>query len=70
MNYIFVMLIATASGNVVEAHSFNSLVECERAASKLKVNAACIQKEKIDVETQMRKMIAIMKAMQTEMEKQ
>lgn len=62
------MLIVTASGNVTEAYNFNSLAECERVSSKLKVNAVCVEKKPVDIESEMRKMVSIMKAMKNEMQ--
>jgi hypothetical protein len=70
MNSVFALLIVTASGNVTEAYNFSSKAECESAAFRLQVKAVCIEKKPVNIETEMRKMIAIMKAMQTEMEKQ
>lgn len=66
---IFVMLVASASGNISEAYSFSSQSECEYAANRLKVNAVCIEKKPVDIETQMRKMVSMMKAMQNEFDK-
>lgn len=66
---IFVMLVASASGNISEAYSFQNKAECEFAASRLKVNAVCIEKKPVDIEAQMRKMILMMKAMQNEFDK-
>jgi hypothetical protein len=70
MNSVFALLIVTASGNVTEAYNFSSKAECESAAFRLQVKAVCVEKKPVDIEIEMRKMIAIMKAMQAEMEKQ
>lgn len=71
MNYVFVLLMATAGGGgVSEAYTFDSLAECERARKALALpNAVCIQKEKFNIEKQMHRMIALMKQMRDEIEK-
>lgn len=66
---VFVMLMVSASGNLTEAYKFNSLAECERVSSALKVNAVCIEKKPVDIQKEMSKMVSIMKAMQNELQK-
>jgi hypothetical protein len=62
MNTIFVLMIITSAG-VSEAHTFNSMKDCQAVSQKLKTESFCIEKKPVNIEKEMTSMVTLMRKM-------
>lgn len=62
MNTIFILMIITSAG-VSEAHTFNSMKDCQAVSQKLKTESFCIEKKPVNIEKEMTSMVTLMRKM-------
>jgi len=62
MNTIFALMIITSAG-ISEAHTFNSMKDCQAVSQKLKTESFCIEKKPVNIEKEMTSMVTLMRKM-------
>tara|TARA_R110000868_G_scaffold213896_3_gene464054 strand:+ start:778 stop:987 length:210 start_codon:yes stop_codon:yes gene_type:complete len=62
MNVVFVLMIITSAG-VSEAHTFNSMKDCQAVSQKLKTESFCVEKKPVNIEKEMTSMLTLMRKM-------
>ena len=62
MNVIFSLMIITSAG-VSEAHTFNSMKDCQAVSQKLKTESFCVEKKPVNIEKEMTSMVTLMRKM-------
>lgn len=62
MNVVFALMIITSAG-VSEAHTFNSMKDCQAVSQKLKTESFCVEKKPVNIEKEMTSMLTLMRKM-------
>lgn len=63
MNTVYALMIVTSLGVTEAPNPFNSKVDCESVSRRIS-NSYCVEKKPVDIETEMNKMISLLKKLQ------
>jgi len=62
MNSVYVLMVVTTIGVTEAPNPFNKIEDCEMVSQRI-LNSYCVEKSKIDVDAEVKKMSALMNSM-------
>jgi len=63
MNTVYALMVVTAMGVTEAPNPFLTLSACEKVSAKIE-KSYCVEKKPVDIETEMNKLISLMKKLQ------